>query len=88
MSKITVEICTGTTCYVLGSVSPADVYARLPGELVGQVDVNTVSCLKACCNKNDGQAPFVRVGTRVIGNADVENIVEAVFNALQQETRQ
>ncbi len=87
MKKIKVEICLGTTCYVLGSASLVDLEKRLPAELADSVEVIGSSCLDICNKKNDGEAPFVRIGERIIDNASVERIVEALYEELQQEDR-
>lgn len=86
MDKIRIEICLGTTCYVLGSASLVDVENRLPKELAGRVEVIGSHCLETCHNRNYGDAPFVRVGRRVIGNASIERILEALFEELEKET--
>ena len=86
MDKIKVEICLGTTCYVFGSASLADMENRLPENLVGKVEIIGSSCLETCHNKNYGDAPFVRIGQRVISNASIERILEVLFEEIEKES--
>ncbi len=76
-NKIKVEICLGTTCYVLGSFRLSALEERLPADVKHGVEVVGCSCLGVCRDRNYGNAPFVRInGSRVVDNATVEKVID------------
>lgn len=76
--KISVKICTGTLCYVMGGAELQLLNEYLPEELADKVDIKGTACLD-CCNKEDSQrAPFVQVGGRIISGATLTKVVEAI----------
>ena len=78
-SKIKVEICLGTTCYVLGSFRLSTLEEQLPEELRDKVDVVGSACLDLCHARNYGNAPFVRINdSRIVDNATIEKVIDAV----------
>ncbi|MPN48433.1 hypothetical protein SDC9_196040 [bioreactor metagenome] len=80
-NKIKVEICLGTTCYVLGSFRLSALEERLPADLKRDVEVVGCSCLGACRDRNYGNAPFVRIGgTRIVDNATVEKVIDVLYS--------
>lgn len=79
--KIKVEICLGTTCYVLGSFRLSALEERLPDDLKARVEVVGSPCLNACRDRNYGNAPFVRIGgTRLVDNATVEKVIDILHD--------
>jgi len=78
--KIKVEICMGTTCYVLGSFRLSALEEQLPDDLKPCVEVVGCSCLNACQDRNYGNAPFVRIGgTRIVDNATIEKVIDVLY---------
>lgn len=78
-SKIKVEICLGTTCYVLGAFRLSTLEEELPEDLRDQVEVVGSACLELCHDRNYGNAPFVRInGERIVDNATIEKVIEAI----------
>ena len=61
MKKITVSICTGTACYVMGASEILILEDSLPEELKEIVEVRGITCLDKCKNSECGKAPFVLV---------------------------
>lgn len=81
MKKIKVEVCLGTTCFVLGSAELAEMEYLLPDELKHRVEVVACPCLEACNNRNYGNAPFVRIDNdQMIDNATVERVTEVLWS--------
>ena len=60
-NKIKVEICLGTTCYVLGSFRLSALEEQLPPEFKDRVEVVGCACLDVCHDRNYGNAPFVTI---------------------------
>ena len=76
-NKIKVEICLGTTCYVLGSFRLSALEEQLPPELKDRVEVVGCACLDVCHDRNYGNAPFVRInGDRIVDNATIEKVID------------
>jgi iron-hydrogenase subunit alpha len=79
MDKIVVEICMGTTCYVMGSAQLASMAERLPEEWKDRVTVKGMRCIGACQQSEAfGRAPFVRVNGELIAEADEGKVIAAI----------
>lgn len=78
-NKIKVEICLGTTCYVLGSFRLSTLEEQLPEDLRDKVDVVGSACLDLCHDRNYGNAPFVRINEeRIVDNATIEKVIDVI----------
>lgn len=77
--KIKIEICCGTTCYLLGAADLLQLESRLPAEWKDLVEISAVPCLSACTTENLGGAPFVRIDGALVPKASVESICECLF---------
>ena len=84
-TKIDVEICTGTTCYVMGAGHLLNLEEELPGDLRSAVAIRGAHCLNVCHDPARGRPPFARVNGRLLANASRESIVAACQAALQAE---
>jgi len=82
MDKVRVELCMGTTCYVMGAAQLVDFAQNLPEEFRDRVEVTGVRCLGLCGNENFSGAPFARVNGIVIDAATVERISDALRKVL------
>lgn len=84
---IVVEICMGTTCYVMGSAQLAGIAERLPEAWRPRVSVKGMRCEGSCQQEGRlGRAPFVRVAGKLIAEADEGKVLSAIREALG-ETR-
>lgn len=84
-ATVTVEICMGTTCYVMGSAQLAGIAERLPEEWKSRVTVKGMRCTGACQKAEQfGRAPFVRVNGEIIAEADEGKILSAIRAAIEQ----
>ncbi len=85
VDRITVEICMGTTCYVMGGAQLAGIADRLPEEWRERVTVKGMRCSGACQQGDRlGRAPFVRVAGKLIAEADEGKVFSAIREALAQ----
>ncbi len=84
MATVNVEICMGTTCYVMGSAQLAGIAERLPEEWKDKVSVKGMRCTGAC-QKTDqyGRAPFVKVNDQIISEADEGKVLAAIRAILE-----
>ena len=78
MKKITVSICTGTACYVMGASEILILEDSLPEELKEIVEVRGITCLDKCKNSECGKTPFVLVNDEVIPDADLSKVLEKI----------
>jgi NADH:ubiquinone oxidoreductase subunit E len=81
MQKIKVTICTGTSCYVMGSSELLLLkdYLR-PGQREA-VELEGASCLDLCKNQRCGKSPFVKINGEVFPEASIQMVLERI-NAL------
>jgi iron-hydrogenase subunit alpha len=86
VDKVTVEICMGTTCYVMGGAQLAGIAERLPAEWKDRVTVKGMRCVGACQQAGVyGRAPFVRVNEELIAEADEGKVMNAIRTLLEAE---
>lgn len=73
--KITIEICTGTACFVMGGSEILLIEEHLPGELKERVNVKGTLCMDQCELESCERAPFVRINGSVLENATIPSII-------------
>ena len=84
MKKMQLEICCGTTCYMLGANRLLNIENEMPSELRGKTDVRALPCMGLCNEKELSGAPYVKLNGQVIENATAEKIY-AKMRALLEE---
>ncbi len=67
---ILVEICTGTTCFVLGGEQFSDFEDKMPAFMKGVVEVQASRCLGLCRGGKFSGAPYVKINGVPVGNAE------------------
>ena len=83
MDKVTVEVCCGMACYLLGAAKLMSLDEALPEDCRGRVEVEAKTCLDLCERESLGGAPYVRVnGSEVICQATPEKVVARVRELL------
>ncbi len=84
-NKLSVKVCTGTLCYVMGGAELQLLESYLPAEIAARVDIKGAPCLD-CCNRTDaGKAPFVQVGDRIVAEASLFKVAEVIKEMLKAE---
>ncbi len=78
MEKISVEICLGTTCFVMGASKLQDLESSLPPQFKSRVDVKAATCLDLCNDTTYMKAPFVKIDGEIISEATVEKVLKAI----------
>lgn len=83
MEKIEVRICSGTTCFVMGSSFLNELYDIIPQRFGDNVSVKPSLCLGQC-SKSDkhSKAPYVKINDEVISEATVEKVISAIEQRL------
>ncbi len=80
MKNIDLEICTGTTCYLLGAADLIDVLENLPEPLRERINLRGVACEDLC--KSGSRPPFVKINGIVIGEMTSERLLATLENTL------
>ena len=79
MSKVKVEICCGTACYLLGAAKLMNIENELPETCSGRVEIEARTCLELCERDNLGGAPYVRFnGSEVMAQATPEKVLKRI----------
>lgn len=86
MGKIEVEICMGTTCFIMGGESLQELASILQRKYPDKVNTKGIVC-HGLCNTNCqySKAPYVKVDGEVISEATIEKVLTAVNNRLEQK---
>jgi NADH:ubiquinone oxidoreductase subunit E len=79
---VDVQICQGTTCYVMGGGQLADWAMHLPQELKSKVRVSGSHCLGLCAQGDLSQPPYAKIDGEVIAAATPEKVLAAIQKRL------
>lgn len=83
MEKISVKVCLGTTCFVMGSANLQELIELVPQKYGDKVDVSGVPCLGLCSTDWEfSKAPYVKVDNEIIKEATVEKVINAIDQKL------
>lgn len=84
--KIKIEICCGTTCYMLGAGELLKLEEILPEEWREFVDISAVPCNELCNDpKNLHNAPFITIDGEVYANASLEGVTNILVEKMQKK---
>ncbi|MBD3315908.1 MAG: hypothetical protein GF344_08990 [Chitinivibrionales bacterium] len=78
MSEISVVICTGTACYVMGAGALLSCSEELTPELASLVTVSGSSCMNLCKDKTKGNPPFAVINGTCISDATVSKMIAEI----------
>lgn len=85
MEKISVKVCVGTTCFVMGGSNLQELNEIIPRRYGDKVEVAASNCLGLCSiNWEYSKAPYVKVDDEVISEATVDKVLEAIDRKLKQ----
>lgn len=83
MEKLTVKICMGTTCFVMGASELDDLRDIISERFGDCVDVQAVPCLDLCSSSTEAQAPYVMVDDETVNKATIENVLQTIERKLK-----
>jgi NADH:ubiquinone oxidoreductase subunit E len=78
MKKVKVVLCSGTTCYVMGSSHLALLEEHLLPEERDLVEVFGARCLDLCKNDRYGGAPYVLINDQIMAEATLPEVLERI----------
>lgn len=86
MEKISVKVCLGTTCFVMGASHLQELMEIVPQKYGERVEVSGHPCLGLCSiNWEYSKAPYVKVDDDVIVEATVEKVLSAIERKVNNE---
>lgn len=80
--KITVELCMGTTCFVMGASSLPEFAESFTDEENSQIEVKHSPCMGFCKDNKYGKAPYVKINDEVLSSVTSQLIVEKIKGLL------
>lgn len=84
MKKIQIEICCGTTCYMLGANRLLNLENEMPSELRGRAEIRALPCMSLCNDTELTGAPYVKVNGEVIEKATFEKVCDKVRELIEE----
>ena len=86
MAKVSVKVCIGTTCFVMGGANLQELNDIIPRKYGDEVEVIGCNCLGLCSiNWEYSKAPYVKVDDDVISEATVEKVLAAIEKKLGEK---
>ena len=83
MEYISVKVCMGTTCFVMGGANLQELIDIIPRKYGNKVRVEGVSCLNMCSSESKyAKAPYVRIDDDIIDEATVEKVLDHIERKL------
>ena len=86
MKKVKVQVCEGTTCFVMGGDTIKSMLTTIAEKYKDKVEITSVRCL-GTCNKSDSfsKAPYVVVDNEEVSSADLEKVMSVIERKLNNE---
>ncbi|MGI6092174.1 MAG: NAD(P)H-dependent oxidoreductase subunit E [Veillonellaceae bacterium] len=75
MNTLTIEICVGSACYLLGAQDLLEMIEGLPPAIRSQIDLRGASCLNAC-----GKGPNIRINGELMSDVTPEKLLDIINN--------
>ena len=83
--KITVKICAGTACYIMGGANLLNIKDALSKEELSKVNIEGSSCLGLCKGDNP-KTPYAKVGNIIIEKANLEILTKTIREAISKQS--
>ncbi len=85
MQKIKVQVCQGTTCFVMGGDIIKEMLATLNNKYGDRVEVSSVRCLGACHQSDSfSKAPYICVDGEIVVSANLEKVIKIIESKLNK----
>lgn len=83
MKTVTVTICTGTTCFLMGGSTFQLLEESLPERLKPHVRIEASHCLGLCGERDLGKAPFVLMDGEPMSEVTLAGLLERIEKELE-----
>ncbi len=85
LKKVNVQVCLGTTCFVMGSSNLQELIDTVPKRYGDDVEVSGVPCLGLCSiDWKFSKAPYVKVNDEVIKEATIDKVLKMIERKLAE----
>lgn len=84
MKKVDVEICFGTTCFVMGGSNLQDLEILLERDLKDKVNIIPQNCMGLCKDEKYNQAPYVRVNGQIVDGATIVKVIDKIKREIDE----
>ncbi len=82
--SVSVEICSGTACYIMGGAHLLTVEDELSADELEKVTIAASPCMGVCSECAE-DSPFARVNGKLISKANMELLVDTIREAIKLE---
>lgn len=83
MAKIKIQICNGTTCFVMNGSNQQALSEILKSKYQDKIEIVAVRCFEFCSQKDAfSKAPFVKVDEQIIDQANIDKIIKTIEEKL------
>ncbi len=82
MRKLKLEICCGTTCFMLGADKLLNIENEMPSELRSKAEIRAMPCLGLCNDTKLAGAPYAKLEGEIIEKATPEKIYDRMREIL------
>ncbi len=83
MKTVTVSICTGTTCYLMGGAHLLTIDEMFDPCTAQEIEIIGSHCLGLCADEANGKPPFVKVNGHVISDATLNKVLDIAVEELE-----
>lgn len=86
MTKITVKICSGTTCFIMGGNQLNDMAELIKTKYGDKVEITGSNCLGECSNSHS-KAPFVEIDGDIISEVNAEKLITEIEKRISKDDK-
>lgn len=89
MEKVTIKICSGTSCFVMGAAAIQALEFTPPEDIADKIEIIEVRCMNLChdATKKHNHGPFVLVNEELIEEATISKVVNKVREILNDTVK-
>ena len=86
MKKVKLQVCNGTTCFVMGGADMQNMLDQLMVKFKDCLEIERVRCLNACSlSDNFAKAPYANIDGQLVGNANFQTITKIIEEKLSND---
>lgn len=85
MEKITVKLCAGTMCYVMGGAQLMEISDLLSEEEKQYVDIICSPCLQKC--NGQGTTPYIKLNGKTIAGTSKDTLLRIIKEEIKNVVR-
>lgn len=87
MEKVTIKICSGTSCFVMGAAQIQALEFTPPADIAEHIEIMEVRCMNLCKDRSAkyNRGPFVMVNDELVEEATFEKVVTKVREIIKSQ---